>query len=241
MRTVEEWLQEFNLLYNNIASDKAPGLEPYEISCFLTNAQEAIVIALYKGALGAPFESTEEVTSYLGTLVKQVTIDEFVADAGDGEIPYRVIPDSVVVKNPTDLLFRTLEFCNVTTACTGDDSTEVIPVVPVTQDEYFRTVRNPFKKHNSRRVLRLSYSDGTETAEKKFSEQSYSELVSGLDIKSYTVRYLSSPKPIILENLEGTDLSINGETTACPCLLPESVHQSILSEAVRMAKAIWIA
>lgn len=240
MRTVEEWLQEFNLLYNNISSDKAPGLEPYEISCFLTNAQEAIVVALYKGALGTPFESTEEVTSYLGTLVKQETIDEFVADAGAGEIPYRVTKDSKVVKNPDDLLFRTLEFCNVTTSCTKDGETEIIPVVPVTQDEYFRTVRNPFKKGNSRRVLRLSYSEGKEAAN-EFIEQSYSELVSSLKIKSYTVRYLSRPAPIILEDLGGSGLSINGETDASPCLLPESVHQSILSEAVRMAKAIWIA
>lgn len=235
MKTVVEWLQEFNRLYNNIASDAAPGLEPYEISCFLTTAQEAVVVALYKGSLGAPFESTEDVTSYLGTLVKQETVgaDKFV------EEPYRIVEDSKVVPLPTDILFRTLEFCNVTNSCTSEGKTEVVPVVPVTQDEYFRTVRNPFKKHNSRRVLRLSYSTAEESSS-KLSTQPYSELISDLTISSYTVRYLAKPAPIILETL--TDgLSINGETEAQTCLLPEVLHQTILSEAVRMAKATWSA
>ena len=38
-----ELYQKFNLLWNNIASDKAPGLEKYEISVLMTQAQEALV------------------------------------------------------------------------------------------------------------------------------------------------------------------------------------------------------
>ena len=45
MKTCEEWSLEFDLLYNNIASDKAPGLNEYEKSVFLTRAQETIVVA----------------------------------------------------------------------------------------------------------------------------------------------------------------------------------------------------
>ena len=71
MKTVDEWSVEFDRLYDNIMSNRAPGLEPYEKSMFLTRAQEAVVIALYSGTLGEAFESTEAVTKYLSTLVRQ--------------------------------------------------------------------------------------------------------------------------------------------------------------------------
>ena len=66
----EEFSNEFDILYNNISSNQAPGLDEYEKSVFLTQAQEALVIDLYRGTLGDSFESTEEVTRYLNSLVK---------------------------------------------------------------------------------------------------------------------------------------------------------------------------
>lgn len=228
MRTVNEWLQAFNLMYNNIASDKAPGLEPYEISMFLTAAQNAVVVSLYKGELnGDAFESTEEITSYLGTLVEQATLAECDEDV------YRVCGSSYLYRNPEDLLFRTLESCKITTQC-GD---EQVPVVPVTQDEYWRTVRNPFKRQNRRRVLRLSYSVGS-CSEGTASEKGYTELISSYPIFEYTVRYMKKPEPIVLENLSD-GLSIDGKTQEMPCLLPEALHQTILVKAVEIAKATW--
>lgn len=230
MKTVGEWLQEFNRLYNNIASDAAPGLEPYEISCFLTDAQEAIVVALYKGSLGAPFESSEDVTAYLATLVKQAKGIESVA-----KVPH-ICEGSSTYQLPDDLLFRTWESCTIVNSC---NKSVAVPVIPVTQDEFWRTVRNPFKKQNEQRVLRLAFSTSEESSD-KLQETKYTELVSDYSISNYTVRYLAKPSPIILEDLpEG--LTIDGETKAQTCLLPEVLHQTILSEAVRMAKAVWSA
>ena len=66
----------------------------------------------------------------------------------------------------------------------------------------------------------------------------FSELVITKPIKKYIVRYVRKPEPIILEAL--TDgLEIEGETEAKPCKLHEKLHQTILAEAVRMAKAVW--
>ena len=45
--TVEDFSIEFDLLFNNIASNKAPGLNDYEKSLFLTQAQELVVRGLY--------------------------------------------------------------------------------------------------------------------------------------------------------------------------------------------------
>jgi len=227
MKTTEEWLQAFNLLYNNIASDKAPGLEPYEISYFLTAAQEAVVVALYNGTLGESFESTEEVTSYLSPLVKQAELTPETNVNGKPTLS----PHSVLFKTKDDILFRTVEYCMLTDTC--HKQPVQVAVIPVTQDEYFRTINNPFKRPNSRRVLRLSYTD---------EATAYTELIrdGGNDttILSYNVRYVSKPKPILLENLQA-GLQINGETKRSTCLLPETLHNTILAKAVEMAKATW--
>ena len=69
--TLEEFSLEFDILYNNITSNQAPGLSELEKSIFLTLAQEAIVKQYYKGNLEQSFENTEEVTEYLNTLVSQ--------------------------------------------------------------------------------------------------------------------------------------------------------------------------
>ena len=230
MKTCEEWSLEFDLLYNNIASDKAPGLNEYEKSVFLTRAQEAIVVGLYKGTLGDAFESTEEMTAYLDTLVIQKSI----LPQSNSSL-YKISSKSYLFKNPPELLFRTWESCKVnSTECGVQD----LPVVPVTQDEYWRTVRNPFKKQNSQRVLRLSYAKN-DSGEETFQKDGYTELISDYPVTHYIVRYLSRPKPIILQSLENTGLSIDGETDKMTCKLDEALHNTILAEAVRMAKAVW--
>lgn len=229
-------MQAFNLLYNNIASDKAPGLEPYEISRLLTDAQHAVVVALYKGTLGTAFEATEEVTSYLDTLVRQCSGKKVPQeDMSPVLSQLRIAENSTVFEidqSAGAVLFRTWEGCTIASSC-GDVP---VPVIPVTQDEYWRTVRDPFKRQNNRRVLRLSFASSGSSED--FSVVKYSELVSDSEIKSYVVRYISRPSPIILETLPD-GLTIDGRSEEMTCLLPEPLHQAILTEAVKTAKAIW--
>lgn len=71
--TLDELELEFDIQYNNITSNQAPGLTPLEKSIFLTQAQEAVVKAYYGETNG--FEKTEEIAEYLRTLVKQVIFD----------------------------------------------------------------------------------------------------------------------------------------------------------------------
>ena len=39
-----EFSSEFDILYNNIMSNTAPGLDEYEKSVFLTQAQEQLIV-----------------------------------------------------------------------------------------------------------------------------------------------------------------------------------------------------
>jgi len=229
MKNTNEWSLEFDQMYQNITSNQAPGLTEYEKSVRLTRAEWDVQIMLYKGKLGQSFEETEELTHYLNSVVKQYESTTPVSDAR------HVVPSSLVFKLPDDMLFRTLEICHIDRG--GCGVTDAV-VVPVTQDEYWRTSRNPFKKQNENRVLRLSYGDSSEDSGVGLVNSQYSELISDYPIQSYIVRYVSRPEPIILVDLED-GYSIDGETEAKTCKLPEALHQLILTEAVRAAKAIW--
>lgn len=220
---------EFNLEWNNVMSNKAPGLTPYEISSFLTNAQELLVTSIYRGTATpgvGPFEDTEETMSYLDVLVNQKTLKPQNEIQVSG---FHIVPDSILIELPEDLMFRTYESCVIDRGegkCGGEKEAAV---VPVTQDEFWKTSRNPFRGQNAHKVLRLAVSS---------PDTRYSELVSKFPIVSYLVRYIRYPEPIILEDLPD-GLTINGKSKEAACELNDNIHRRIVTEAVNMAKAAW--
>ena len=221
--TCEEFSLEFDLLYNNIMSNKAPGLSGYEKSLFLTQAQESIVLDIYSGKYGDSFERTEETTSYLNQLLKQRTYD-----SGEFTEGNKLDTRSVFITLPEDIWFKTGEIAYIIDdfyKCNVDGLREVM-VFPVTQDTLVRTKRSPFRGPNERRILRLD------------SGKNQVELISNYEIHSYTVRYLSRPEPIILKELP-QGLTIGGKSSPQTCLLNTAIHKAILSKAVLIAKSSW--
>lgn len=212
---------EFDLLYNNISSNQAPGLTEYEKSVFLTEAQEAVILDLYKGTAGDAFESTEEVTRYLSSLVKSknAVIPKLQT------IPNRFINTneySFDLKEIEDLWFITFQSASIQD---NECSRDVI-VVPTTQDSLYKELQNPFKGPNKNRVLSLS-------------EDNNQKIYSKYPLNSYYIKYLSKPYPIILEDLDG-ELTINNQYESKEIdWLPESLHRTILLRAVQIAKTVW--
>lgn len=221
--TCEEFSLEFDLLYNNIMSNKAPGLSEYEKRLFLTQAQESIVLDIYSGKYGDSFERTEETTSYLNQLLKQRTYNNGEFTEGN-----KLDTRSVFVTLPEDIWFKTGETATImddSYKCQVDGLREVM-VFPVTQDTLVRTKRSPFRGPNERRILRLD------------SGKNQVELISNYEIFTYTVRYLSRPEPIILKELP-QGLTIGGKSSPQTCLLNTAIHKAILSKAVLIAKSSW--
>lgn len=228
--TCEEFSLEFDLLYNNIMSNKAPGLSGYEKSLFLTQAQESIVLDIYSGKYGDSFERTEETKSYLNILIKQKeyigidgTDENSIISEGD-----KLDTRSVFITLPEDLWFRTGETATIidnSYKCHPDGLREVA-VFPVTQDTFVRTKRSPFRGPNEKRILRLD------------STNKQVELISNYEIHSYTIRYLSRPEPIILVQLP-QGLTIGSKSSPQTCLLNTAIHKAILSKAVLIAKSSW--
>lgn len=220
--TTQEFSNEFDVLYNNIMSNAAPGLDEYEKSVFLTKAQEDIIIDLYNGKnpFGESFESTEEIRRYLSELNKTyTTINKEEGNTGISKY-------SIFFKLPEDLWFITyesVEFEDENLKCPNNIG---IPVIPTTLDSYHRIKENPFRKDNERRVLRLD------------SIGNLVELISRYNISRYLVKYLSKPTPIILSDLDN-GISINGISEKTECKLNSSLHRAILERAVDLARAAY--
>lgn len=221
--TNPEFENEFDILFNNIMSNQAPGLDSYEKSVFLTQAKEQLFISYYSGknSNGESFEETEEFRRYLSTHVKTVVLDPL-----EEHSEIAITDNSEIFQLPDDLWFITYEFATLAEGTDNCASGKRVQVVPVTQDDVYRTMENPFKNAGLRRALRLDI------------ENNRVEIISKYTIAKYTVRYLERTKPIILRDLED-GLSINGYSEETECDLPEALHRPILNLAVELASAAY--
>lgn len=191
----------------------------YEKSYFLTKAQDELVIALYNGrnVSGESFESTEELRRYLSNLVKEARLQPITNTSG---LVIGIGSNSKFFTLPQDLWYITYEAVDIDGArC---NALSPMDVYPVTQDDYNKTKRNPFRGANDRRALRLDLSDGV------------IEIVCKYIVKDYYVRYLRKPKPIVLVNMPN-NLTIDGVGKKSECELHEALHQRILERAVTEA------
>lgn len=225
---IQEFSNTFDTLLNSYNNQAAFGegssradiaLDEYEKSVYLTKAQEALVQEVYSGKYTADsFERTEEVRRQLDALVQQVA---FSKDTKSNHLSDKFKHKTYSL--PADcwyIIYEQAKWGSDAGECVADG---VADVVPVTHDEYQRTINNPFRGPNKRRVLRLDIG------------KSEVELVSSYNVGTYTIRYVKRPEPIVLCDLEDDGLDINGVVSPQTCQLSDLVHQEILSRAVTMA------
>lgn len=228
--TREEFSNSFDVLLNSYKNNPAFGvnfdtvnisLDEYEKSVFLTRAQEDIIINLYNGKniYGDSFESTEEIRRYLDSLIKtKIYTNE---DAISGT---KLSESSILFNLPEDIAFITLEQIKYSDKLLGCADGSIASVYPVTHDEYEVIKNNPFRGPTKYKAIRIDYGN------------SIVELVSKYHIGEYLIKYLSKPKPIILEDLPD-DLSIENYKEARDCELNPILHNTILTRAVQLAVA----
>lgn len=219
--TADEFSNELDILLSSypVMGQSPIVIDEYEKSVFLTKAQEEIVRELYNGTnnVRQSFEETEEVRRYLSPLIKTTTITTKVAGGG-------ISTESILFNLPTDLLYITY------TAVRFDDSrlecmnNREVPVIPTTQDEYYKVYNNPFRGPGIKRVLGLTPTKGM------------LEVVTKYKIKECLVRYISRPSPIIVTSLP-LDLSIGGLTAQTECTLDPMIHRTILTRAAQLVLA----
>lgn len=225
--TIPEFSDQFDVLYNNITSNQAAGLNEYEKSLFLTKAEKEIVknyfTANSKGNnLQQGFDDSAKRQADFSVLMKTGTCSS--VGSGVSKIDDR----STLYNYPNDVFVIVNETVKVGTAYKQ--------VIPLRYDEYTRLMSKPFKRPLKNQVWRLMNSGtvngsvATKTA----------EIIAGPGdtISSYSVRYVRTPKPIIVGNLDG--LTIDGVSEVSEvCEIDPILHEDILQRAVELAKVAW--
>ena len=250
-----EWIIRFDILYNNITSNQAPGLNMYERCVFLTKAQDEVVknhlTANSKGNnLGLGFDDSAKRQIDFSSLVvvKELLYDDSVEkDQIDSRSKVIALKENnTPINDILAILNEKLTLLN-TTGSTTTIKNEY-QVVPISYDEYTRKMLKPYKRPLKGQAWRLVNSD---------SDSRYVEIIAGPEADSlssgdslkYTIRYIRQPKPIIVGQL-GTGLTINGysydtgdnqiNNQTKGCELDPVLYEEILQRAVELAKAAWV-
>lgn len=226
--TKQEFLNQFNVLYNNETSNQAPNLNGYEISVFLTKAEYEVLKNYFirtNNKSGAGFDDSQKRQIDFSALVKSKT--------------YNTVHNSKVV---FDTYIKSALF--ILTEEVKEGNTNCI-VVPISYEEYNRIKAKPYAYPLKRQVWRLF--DGNTTDSNIVLIGHY-----GKTITSYTIKYVKKPLPIIVGDNEdwaadGNErLTIDGYpkltngTLVYPAIeLPEELHQEVLQRAVELAKISW--
>lgn len=238
--TNQEFSDQFDLLYNNITSNQAPGLDEYEKSVFLTTAQEEVIKAYFRPTTnkvqeGYDDSSTRQVDFSNITRIK--TYKEIPnQQEGEKELSdpiYNKYTNSKSIVLPTDILAIINEEAKV---IVGKDKNEndivrYLQGTPISYTEYTRLMKKPFAAPLKRQCWRLNTFSGTENK---------ADIIIGSQgtITQYDIRYICRPTPIILEDLYGVTIdNISKEQT---CKLDPSIHKTILYRAVELAKAAYM-
>ena len=155
--TTQEFSNEFDVLYNNIMSNQAPGLDEYEKSIFLTKAQEELVRDYFnsrnvKNAQG--FDDNQKRQYDFSTLLSSITLPDFMdtyrALSVLDLVTYNTIFDSraKVYIAPSDLFL-------VINESIEDSAKRRYSVLPISYDEYNRLMLKPYGFPLKRQAWRI--------------------------------------------------------------------------------------
>ena len=229
-----EFSVEFDVLYSNITSNQAPGLNGFEKSVFLTKAQNQLLPEFFNHRVDATdggFDNSEERQIDFSNIIRT----ESLSDIGSPIDYVRIDPRSFIYRVNSDVLFVLNEFLDVIPQETAGTQT-TLTVVALSYDEYSRLMRKPYKYPPKGQAWRLI--NGSDSGKNHRCFEIIAKDVAGSDL-SYRIRYVRRPCPIILEDLTDLGVSIDNRTEVTQCELPEEMHHKILERAVTLAKIAW--
>ena len=246
--TAAEFSQEFDILYNNIASNQAPGLTEYEKSVFLTKAQNEIIKNYFTNKPNGNkyqegIENSAKRYSDFSSIITVFTITDSKTDKA-------IDPRGHIFTLPNTLMIVLNERFEV---WQSEKLISSYQVVPITLQEYQRLMSRPSQDPLKRQVWKLMGNDTSGNGSVEIIPH-YKDIKLGegsININSYklVVRYIRKPYPIILEDLSSQGLTIDGEKTpyqydsgtsgVSACELAEELHPEILQRAVELAKVFY--
>lgn len=231
--TVTEFSNQFDLLFNNITSNQAPGLNEYEKSVFLTKAQDEIV----KNYFEADSQGNTVKKGFDDTAIRQMDFSDLImsksfTEAQSSDKSYlepNVDPRALVYKiSKSDGVYIIInESLNL---MAHQESRSIVKgirqVIPVKYTEYMRLMSKPFKeplKNTAWRIIskgREGDADvDTTIGDPTLTDRNVSSKIEIVttsadrnkyrkngerDTIVYNIRYVKRPRPIILTDLSDT-------------------------------------
>ncbi|MBQ9391946.1 MAG: hypothetical protein IJU02_07125 [Lachnospiraceae bacterium] len=238
--TANELSVKFDMLYNNITSNKAPGLNEYEKSVFLTKAQNEIVKNYFlpqSNSKRAGFEDNQRRQINFSPLIKITALDiDATVNAPHvhtGSLLYKMTSDNTSI-SPLVIVDE-----NITVTVGDGTSSRVfdVKVIPISLIEHSRLMQKPYKEPVKGQAWRLlSDSNDLEVVLRSADKPNGATF-------TYKIAYVEKPTPIVLDSLSnyGTNLQIEGQTTVTLSFpFEESMYDEILQRAVELAKIVWL-
>lgn len=225
--TNQEFSNQFDVLYNNVMSNQAPGLDEYEKSVFLTKAQNEIVLSYFNP------KGNKYVEGFDGNERRQIDFSMLtrVSDTSSfGTAQYD--PRTVGVKS-VDIPENVLVFVNESLQVSRGGTTVYLSVIPISYIEYTRQMSKPFKRPTHYQAWRLINSTNAPLGK--------CDLIAGPNdsLVKYTARYIKRPRPIVLTDLAAEGVTVGGISAETTCELDPILHEDILQRAVELAKAAY--
>lgn len=230
--TSEEFSNQFDLLFNNITSNQAPGISEYEKCVFLTKAQDEVVKNYFNpksNKLQEGFDGNQKRQVDFSTITKLYDLDE---TAQFTTARFDLHLNSKNITLPNDLWMAVNERVMVSRG----SKAEQLTVVPISYEQYDTLMSKPFKRPLNYQAWRIMVNTGSNTA----------DLIVGPsdEITGYKLRYIKKPKPIIIADLDGLTVDgyehgTSGVNKTDGCELDSILHEEILQRAVELAKIAW--
>ncbi len=216
--TKQEFLNNFYLQMDKVASSALPGYEPAKIAAMATEAQEVLVVTYYTGnnSSRTSFEETEKRIEDLGELVKPgiLTPAAYNPLLNMPNGVFVTLPNTLITSGPTDYSdvywFTVYEEVLTTDKCNPRKY-----VVEINHNEYNAINSDPYNKPNKNKVWRMRIegrkheliTDGTYT------------------ITSYIYRYVKKPTPI----------NLTTNLTQSVSQLSDHMHRELVRKTVEIA------
>lgn len=229
--TDNEWEERFDVLFNNITSNQAPGLNTYEKCVLLTKGQDEVLKNHFSSSsqgntLKEGYDDSPKRQIDFSMLTTSSTITDMSSDA-----QFDTRSNSKSITLPSGMLMIVNELAQVN----RNSKTIDLVVVPLRFDEYNRLMSKPYTRPLARQAWRLINSDSVNKADIIIGP--------GDTLTKYIVRYIRKPKPIIIGDLDG--LTLDGYTYGTGtdqtqgCELDPILYEEILQRAVELAKIAW--
>lgn len=190
--TLEEFSTEFDVLYNSITSNAAPGFNDYEKSVLLTLAQEELIKSYFvanNNTTGVGLDGSQKRHYDFSTLIKVKTLNNIINSILTTRVDVPVFNKDAnnIFLVPNDVFLVLNEYLTV--------KNNSYTVFPISYDSYNLLMSKPFPYPNKRQAWRLDSSINGEIAATKIVHVSDDKDISSKNITFESIYH----KPLNIE------------------------------------------